>query len=509
MTSFTFNGQDFSGLLRITDVQRPLLPPVSNITVDMGSRKGVLFNYNKYGSREITINYTMVAATPAELQDKKNLVAGLLYTKEPQPLVFSDAPEKYYLAVVDGDFNVEQLGNIGQGEIKFLIPDAKAYATEPKTATAYKNAAGVLEVEINNEGTEECPVNVEALFTSDNGVFAAALDDMVIQVGSMEEVDGHEYQQTDIVAKNSLQPSDKQNWEENSPNARTHYPIATTGIANEFGKGSWDWKEGSEGPTPVFPEHTAKSWIGPTLYRTFAENSNGSRTGNFEALWRCDFRTDKANQAGRLEFNLQNGEDVPFAVVLRDSIATGQELKCDLMIKPPVGDQIRHAFTIPLNKLKGSWFDLRFIREGDKFTFRFSDINKLSGDEVAKADYTYTKSFEVQGIADIPVDATTFWPHAKHTGAPVAARMQLTNFVFRWINVDKYSDDPNRYANGDVMRIDSEAGKVFLNDVPILNDVVLGSRYLVAPVGRSTIQFICSSFATQPTITATIREVFL
>ena len=513
MTSFKFNNHDFSELLLVNDIQRPLLPTLTTVMNDVGSLKGTLFNYNSYSEREITIDFTIVANTPEQLVTAKQTVAGFLFTDKPAELIFSDSPDRYFLAIPDGDFNVEQISGIGQGSIKFLIPDGVAHAVSLKEFIAVETEEGALEVEINNGGTEECPVNIEAEFTSENGVFATVSPDSIIEVGSMEEVDGHDYQVTDVVAKNTLTPADKDNWSMNDPKARTIYPISVSGVANSVGTGSFTWKAGSEGPVPSYSGRGVKKWAGPTLHREFAANSNSERTGNFEAIWRFTFKNTKANQSGRHEFNLQNGDKVPFSFVYRDSNKSKIEAIAEFYLFPPDAEKPQlTSVTMDLKKLKGNWYEIRITRIGSKVTFRLSNIKSVTGsygnEDVKEAHLTLTKTFTLDWAADLPIDSTTYWAQAGDTTtAPVEA--SPTNFTFRWINVDKWSDDPNRYQAGDTMFIDSFNGKVYLNGVPILNDVVKGSEYIKVPPGKSKLQFVSSSFASPPTVKAIIQEVYL
>lgn len=514
MASFNFNGHDFSELLLVNDIQRPVLPNLTTVMQDVGSYKGSLFNYNSYSSREITVEYTAIAKSPEDLVTVKQTVAGLLFTDQPAKLIFSDSPDRYFLAIPDGEFEMDQTGNVGQGSITFLVPDGVAHAVNTKEFVAVQTADNTLEVEVNNEGTEECPVNIEALFSSDNGVFAAVSPYGIIEVGSMEEVDGHDYQATDVVAKNTLTPADKENWTENSSEARTIYPVAVSGVPNSVGTGSFTWKEGSEGPTVSYSNRGLKYWAGPTLHRPIPPNSNGINTGNFDAIWRFTFKNPKANQSGRHEFNLQNGTEVPFAFVMRDSSKAKVETIAEFYLKEPSSTEKPQLTSVALDlkKIKTSWWEIRISREGSKVTFKLSNIKNLKGDygneDVKEAYYTVTKTFTLDWAAGLPVDGTTYWAQAADSSSEPVTGIP-SNFTFRWVNVDKWANDPNRYKDGDVMFIDSVNGKTYLNDALILNDVVKGSEYIKVPAGRTKIQFVTSGFASPPAVRAIIQEVYL
>lgn len=504
--SVKYNGHELNEYLTVTGLRRGIGTTRTNILQKMGMARG-----SKYlGYTKDFKVYEMDFALIYSVTPKRRELARILDSKEPSELIFGDEPNKYCLAIPDGDIDVDDDSFLGKGTITWLIPDGISYSKNLKTFTASENSEGILQMEIDNRGTEECPVAIEADFHSDNGLFAVVSPYNVIEVGNRDEVDGHDYQQTDTVANNTLTPADQSNWIENSPNARTYYPIAVSGIANQFGVGSFSWPAGSNGPEPNFPANTQARWVGPTLYRTFAANSNNVRTGNFEYIWRFDMRTTTIKQIGRQEFTLQNGTDLIVSMVIRDSSASKTELKGEIHFFPPDGDSYRHDFTVDLKKVKGKWFDIRLSRMGAKLTMTLSNINTLGTENnVREAHYVYTKSFVEDRLQNVAVNAVTYWAHARYSNNPVPENLRPTHFVFRWINVEKWSDDPNRYTDGDQMIIDSREGKTYLNGIPILNDVVKGSEYIKVPPGRTILQFAYSDFAQMPTVSATIQEVFL
>lgn len=496
------NDVELDEYLMVTDLRRGVGPTRTNILQKLGRSNG-----EKYlGYTKDTKIYEMDFVLRYDLIAKRRALAGLLDVNEPTKVVFGDEPGKYVLAVPDGDINVDEKSFLGFGTIVWLIPDGVSYSVDEKKFIASTSADGVLEVEVNNGGTEECIVDIQADFVSDNGLFAVVTEDAVIEVGSSTEVDGHTYEQSDEVAKNALTPEDKSNWIENHPNAQTVYPITPDGILNKIGQGSWSWT--GEAPTPSYPSNNEACWIGPTLSRDVPPNSNGENTGNFDAIWRGTFSTKTVKEVGREEFNLVNGDQIVCAFVIRDSSYSKQALTCDYYIYVNGERDTVHTFDVDLKKAQGSWFEIRITRIGASITFKFSTLKSIKNEEANKVYFTHTKTFTKDEYAGIPITDTHFWPHAKWLNRPTA-RLGMSNFIFRWINVDKWSDDPNRYTKGDVMTINSSEGKVYLNGTPIMNDVVKGSKWIKVPPGRSLIQFAFSDFATAPIVTATIREVYL
>ncbi|MGM0139215.1 hypothetical protein IGI65_001667 [Enterococcus sp. DIV0755b] len=486
-----------------------------NSIQQMGLTNGSHFIGSRYTERIITLN---IFSDRYSVEFIKNKINGLLNVKEPKPMIFSDRPNEVWYAILDGESimtrSIDSLTEVS-GELSFLVPAGYCEALIPSKYTATPNDDGILAMQIANNGTETAELSFEATMTSDNGFLGAVGPLGAMEFGSIEELDGHNYQKTDIVAKNSLKPDDQKNWELNSAKAGTVYPIAVSGIRNRFGEGSFKWNAGSEGPEPVFPTNTTACWVGPTLYRDIPKNSNEDNTKNFEAIWRCNFKTTKVKEAIREEFNLMSGNKVVASIVLRDSMQEKVEGKFELAVILPDGTKFRQDGTIDLKKATGSWYDVRISRIGPKVTFRISQIKKLgSGDEVAQSNWQYQKMFTLADFENVPITGTTYWPHTRYLNAAVpplnSKKESITNFVFRWINVDKWSDDPNRYSEGDVLSYDGTTGKFYVNEVLAMNDIIIGSTDLKIPPGFWIVEFHYSNFGkTPPNIVGTLRERWL
>lgn len=467
----------------------------------------------KNSARIITVYYQLIADSVKSFRDSFNELNRVLNKKE-NILYFNDEPDKYFKGIKTNAMQVPTGLNAITSSYEIYCPDPYKYSNSSSTFLASLNSENVLAMEVTNNGADDAELSFDATMTSDNGFLGVVGPLGAFEVGNAAEVDGHTYQRTDVVAKNHLRPSDEQNWELNSTKAKTYYPIAVSGIPNRFGEGSFNWTAGSEGPTPVFPNNPNECWVGPTLYRDIPVNSNGENTGNFEAMWRCNFKTQTPKESIREEFNLVNGDQVVAAIVLRDSSNTKTEAKFELMCYTPEGTKYYQGGSIDLKKATGSWFDVRVSRVGSAITFRLTQIRKLgTNDNVAQYNWQYQKKFTVAEMADVPITGTTYWPHAKWNNSAVpklnSKGESITNFVFRWINVDKWADDPNRYSADDVLHYDGTTGKFYVNQLLAMNDIIQGSVDLRIPPGTWYVEFYYSDFAETPIVTGTLRERWL
>ena len=88
-------------------------------------------------------------------------------------------------------------------------------------------------------------------------------------------------------------------------------------------------------------------------------------------------------------------------------------------------------------------------------------------------------------------------------------RNYISNISVHKLQVDYWEDCPNRYADGDVLEINGEEGKVYLNGMIRMGDEITGTTYFKAEPGENTIQFLNSDWADPVTAKAIIREAWL
>ena len=137
-------------------------------------------------------------------------------------------------------------------------------------------------------------------------------------------------------------------------------------------------------------------------------------------------------------------------------------------------------------------------KEGDKVTFywfgnypsyRSSAIRNM---ECKKIQVAFTQ-FDSRGL-----------------GNKYVTRNYLRSLEFQKMGVEKWRDVPNRYQEGDVVSIDGEAARVYVNGMANTGDEMIGTKYFHVPPGETKVQFYYSSFCNPaPVVTARIKESFL
>ncbi|WP_407856370.1 distal tail protein Dit [Enterococcus hailinensis] len=120
------NGIELSGYLGITNVVRNIGVNRTNNFTKVGITDGKKLSSVTLDENYIDIDFNILH----DLNDKRRILAGILFTKEPFKLIIGDEPDRYYNALVEGQPSLTEMNFLGKGQIRFVIPDGVAYAIE-------------------------------------------------------------------------------------------------------------------------------------------------------------------------------------------------------------------------------------------------------------------------------------------------------------------------------------------------------------------------------------------
>ncbi|MGH0686397.1 distal tail protein Dit [Bacillus mycoides] len=118
--SFTFNGERRDYLFILMGFNRtPWAPIERDILKAPGMPGGHIIQTNT-NIREIEVPVILRATNQATLQKQKEDLASWLVTSEPKELIFDDEKDRTYMAVIDGEAELDELIFRGKGTIKFI-----------------------------------------------------------------------------------------------------------------------------------------------------------------------------------------------------------------------------------------------------------------------------------------------------------------------------------------------------------------------------------------------------
>ena len=128
-----FNSINFNNYLKVEEVRKPILPPISTISKKIPGKHGSRYIRNEFQEEFIEVDVRLIDKEFL-LGEKVREIAGLLYTEEPKKTYFNDESDKYYMAILSSDTDFEKFLYTGKTTLLFLANDPIAYG-QPITET--------------------------------------------------------------------------------------------------------------------------------------------------------------------------------------------------------------------------------------------------------------------------------------------------------------------------------------------------------------------------------------
>ena len=474
--------------IMITKVNRNITPSFTNETVSIGSAKGEIFQYNVYKSKQIEISYQIYNRHAEYLVNFRRGLSALIYTDEPKKLIFSDEPNIYYNAILDGEQTLEEEEYKSSGILRFLIPDGVAHSVAEKTAENY----GSNQITLENNGTESVPINIKTTMKSDNGYIAFTLGDRFYQIGKPEEVDGKHYEESVKLFDDHLY--EDKGW---LVNQGITPPVTSERLQNGVVK--YVKESTNEGYATTKDYGSGNSWHGASLTKIVPKDVNNKYPVNWKVAYRFDFNTDgavfKGVQVGHTSVTMiDENDDIICSIIFEDTSPVNEYYYMAVFIG---NKNVWHTdSTFPMAKkgvtARGDYGPAVTAEKiGNQVTIRFNNFG------ICKTFYVDNPEAELRKIT---------W-----YGAAYKDHFHTENNVLRALhvikhNVERYEDIPNYFSNGDIVEIDGASGSVYINDAYDTDVADIGSQPLLLPPGQHTLGIITSSFASVPDVEVTYQE---
>lgn len=440
-------------------------------------------------TRSITVGYQLLCTSPREFQEKFNKLSGIL-NKEQAKLIFADEPDKYFIGTKSSVGDVEPGRLNVKSEFTFYCCDPRKYSAAEKSFTAHQES-GYQTLTIVNGGTESVPVSYDITHNHENGFIGIASKYGAIQLGKIEEADGEDYKASEILSEGYSLFQDDHGTSYQNPENTTQGALEVRNVA---GYNVMALKGG---------QATSGYWNGGMRTLTIPVDSEGRRGAkNFYCYTQHWFETGLMGQTGAQTIAFLTGKnEVICSMSINKSDATGNTARIEWFA--PGNTLIRREEFQP-TAYEGNPFNLKmgchndFLKEGEKLRIFW---------------YGSYMERNIPEIKDMECEKIQIWIGQwgdRNLTNQYVTHNYLKSIRFRKDNVDKYKDVPNRYRAGDVVSIDGESTKVYVNGMPAKGDEINGSNYPKVPPGTTEVQFCYSSFsAPPPQIKAKIREVYL
>lgn len=450
---------------------------------------GSEYLYSRISTREITIGYQMLCASPMEFREKFNKLSNIL-SKEQVKLIFADEPDKYFVGTKSNVGDIEPGRLSVKGEFTFYCCDPCKYSLAEKQFSGIQQN-GYQTITIQNNGTEWADVDYEITHQHENGFIGLVSQYGVIQLGKEEEADGENYKASENLFDGYSLFQDDHGTSYQNPENTTQGTIEVKDVA---GYNVMALKGG---------QSTSGYWNGGMKTLTIPADSEGRRGAkNFYCYTQHWFETGLMGQTGAQTIAFLTGDNkVICAMSINKSDTVGNTARIEWFA--PGNTLIRREEFQP-TAYEGNPFNLKmgchndFLKEGEKLRIFWCG--------------TYMER-NIPEIKDMECEKIQIWIGqwgSRDLGNQLVTHNYLKSIWFRKDNVEKYRDVPNRYRAGDVVTIDGESTKVYVNGMPAKGDEITGTDYFQVPPGTTEVQFCYSSFSSPPPhIKAKIREVYL
>lgn len=441
-------------------------------------------------TRNITVGYQLLCKTTREFRDKFNKLSSIL-SKEQVKLIFADEPDKYFIGTKSSVGDVEPGRMNVKGEFTFYCCDPRKYSSAEKQFPGVQQY-GYQTITIQNNGTEWADVDYEITHQHENGFIGLVSQYGVIQLGKQEEADGENYEASEELFNGYGLFQDDHGTSYQNPENTTQ---GTLEVKNVAGYNVMALKGG---------QATSGYWNGGMKTLTIPVDSEGRHGAkNFYCYTQHWFETGLMGQTGAQTIAFLTGDNkVICAMSINKSDTVGNTARIEWFA--PGNTLIRREEFQP-TAYEGNPFNLKmggghndFLKEGEKLRIFW---------------YGSYMERNIPEIKDMECEKIQIWIGQwgdRNLTNQYVTHNYLKSIWFREDNVDKYKDVPNRYRAGDVVSIDGESTKVYVNGMPAKGDEINGSNYPKVPPGTTEVQFCYSSFSSPPPqIKAKIREVYL
>ncbi len=139
------------------------------------------------------ISGTIALSLSKDRNTLKHKLAGIFNVDGAKKLIFSDEPDKYYLAMPIESISMQETsGRRSTGSIKFIVPDGVAHSSAYKNFNSDANAQSATDkmvFDLVNNGTVEAFPIIRVKHNAENGYIGVVNNNSAFEVGNREETD--------------------------------------------------------------------------------------------------------------------------------------------------------------------------------------------------------------------------------------------------------------------------------------------------------------------------------
>lgn len=492
-----FNKTDFRDLIEIHDIQRDIGNNRS-ISIDYAPRIGVSIQQQNIDAKYIKVDFSIWSKDRNTLKHK---LAGIFNVDGAKKLIFSDEPDKYYLAMPIESISMQETsGRRSNGSIKFIIPDGVAHSSAYKNFNSDANAQSATDkmvFDLVNNGTVEAFPIIKVKHNAENGYIGVVNNNSAFEVGNREEADTETVKRSEVlldfrgdkIAQGLTQAVKNSSVTNGSENLIGTSEIITTGSKKRV--------KSREQFSGIYNKSysTGLSWEIP------ADSTGQKGSLNDYIFCKLVYQLDSIAQCGFIKVTVSDTNGQFLYGVETYKRYKGLYCGFNVFATDNKGEY---------NFLKCFDFDSSSDRNKNPFALSRGQFELKRNDERVQVYYNGSQyDFivpEIKGKKSAKIHVTIGAFHGK----TIIPHLYLDELMYRKDFVQASRDIPNRYPIGSNVVINSEDDTVYIDGIAKAGEVVDGSQWPSIPPGESKLEMYFSSFIKKkPTVTIEFEERWL
>lgn len=498
MDTVIYNNHDLSEVIKINEVIRPV-GNERDVTTNDAPFLGVNVQEVRTGPKKIKVKFTVQKKTARDTELAKHTLATILNTDKPVRIDISDEPDKYYMGLVIGSVDVDNVARwLQKGEFEILVPDGVAHGTTYRRFdNGQEQPDKVVFNLVNNGNVPAFPV-ITVKNNAENGYIGLVNASGALEVGDREEADIGVVKRSEVLID-----------------------FREDRISNGFARATKNKAVTNDnGENVVGVSELTTLWNKKHI--RLKDQTTPGKYGNYATSLSWDIPIDSAGAVGSLDdyitgkqIFVSNAANQYGFIKITVSDTNGQFLYGFETFKRTQGQDCE--FNVFGSDGKGSYYFLKcwnFTGTSDSALNPFSSTKgqfelKRNDDRLQVYYKGSHYSFiipEIKGRKSAKIHVMLGAYHDK----PILAHMYLDELLYRKDFVPTIGDVPNRYPIGSNVVLNSENDTVTVDGLEKIVDVVDGSSFLTIPPGNSQLEVYCSSWVkTKPTVKVEFKERYL
>ena len=497
MDTVIYNNHDLSEVIKISEVIRPI-GNERNVTTNDAPFLGVNVQEVRTGPKKIKIKFAVQRKTARDTELAKHDLATILNTDKPVKITISDEPDKYYMGLVIGSVDVDNVARWFQkGEFEILVPDGVAHSSTYRRFDNGQELRDKVVFDLVNNGNVEAFPIVTVKHNAENGYIGLVNTSGAFEVGDRKEVDSETVKRSetllDFRGDNIAQGFARATKNISVTNSQENL-TGTSELVTVDGKKRVKLREQLSG-TYNASYSSSLSWEIP------ADSTGQKGSLNDYIFCKLVYQLDSVAQCGFIKVTVTDANNQFLYGI--ETYKRYNGLYCGFNIFATNNNN-------DYNFLKTLEFDSSSDANRNPFAKTRGQFEIQRNDERLQVYFNgshYNFSVpEIRGKKSAKIHVTIGAFHGK----PIIPHLYLDDLMYRKDFVSVVNDLPNRYPIGSNLIVNSEVDSVTLEGIERTVDVVDGSHWLTIPPGNSKLEIYCSSWIkTKPTVKVEFEERYL